>query len=87
VVKEYQALISGNEVAKSILNNNYYPVGILGILKERKIHLSVMWFFRIIGPFRIIFYELILLIIKNKFLAKLLLKFLSQNGRYIEKNN
>lgn len=72
----YQALISGNEVANLILDSNYNPVRIKSVIKQRNLHIAVLRILMILGPLRIIFYELMALITKNKFLGKVVMNFL-----------
>ena len=71
----YQALVSGNEVGKLILDSNFKPRKIQGVLKKRRSHLLMLWLIIFLGPFRFIFFEFFAFISKNKYIAKWLMKF------------
>lgn len=71
----YQALVSGNEVGKLILDSSFKPKRIQEVLKKRRNHLFMMWFIIILGPFRFIFFEFFAFLSKNKYVAKWLIKF------------
>lgn len=66
----YQALISGEEVAKIILDRTYVPEKLNEIIKTNKTHERLTDFFRESGKFRKIEYELIAFLLKSKFIAK-----------------
>ena len=65
----YQALISGEEIAKMIINKNYKSNQINEILKFQNKHHRVLHFFHNSGPFRGLVYESIALLAKNHFAA------------------
>ena len=68
----YPALVSGEEIAKMILNKNYVSKKIPELLKVQKKHNKLLSFLEKSGSFRIIEYELIALLLKNKrFIGKI----------------
>jgi len=66
----YQALISGEEIAKVILNNKYIPTKIDELLKSRKAHDRLLALFEKSGPLREIEYDFLALILKSKLVDK-----------------
>lgn len=60
----YQALISGEEVAKSIIDGNYVSDKIDKILEEQKGHHRVLNLFNKSGEFRKVEFEVILILLK-----------------------
>ncbi len=66
----YQALISGEEVAKTILDKNYVSKKIEKLLKTKKIHENLLHFFEKSGKLRKIEYESLALLLKFKFIDK-----------------
>jgi geranylgeranyl reductase family protein len=75
----YQALISGNNIARIIIDSQFRPDGILKILRERRKHLRMLWLLVIVGPlivrpFRMFIFKLLSLIVKNRYLSKYILK-------------
>ena len=68
----YQALVSGEEVAKSIIDKNYVSDKMGDIIKENRLHRRVVAFLDKSGPFRKIEYELLAAVLKSKSLRSLL---------------
>lgn len=73
----YQALISGEEIAKLILNSSYQCEGIKKVRAEIRIHKILLIIIYIFGPLRWLLYEIVTLAVKNKFLARALLRVLT----------
>lgn len=69
----YQALISGDEVAKIILDSNYKPVKIEELLALKVRHNRRIEKLKSIGVFRPILYELAAILVKTRFFAKKLI--------------
>lgn len=66
----YQALISGEEVAKMILDKNYEPQKIKKILKIKKRHNKIIRLLNKSGPLRNLEYNLVGLLLKIKIINK-----------------
>lgn len=60
----YQALISGEEIAKSIIDQNYISGKIDKLLEEQKLHHRVLNLFNKSGEFRKVEYEIIVILLK-----------------------
>ena len=73
----YQALVSGEEIAKLILNPSYKCEGIKKARAEIRIHKILLVTIYIFGPLRWMLYEIVVLAVKNKFLARILLRVLT----------
>lgn len=73
----YQALLSGEEVAKKIINPKYPCRGIKEILFENRIHHFMLRVVRLSGPLRNVLFSFILFAVKNKTIARLLLRVLT----------
>jgi geranylgeranyl reductase family protein len=73
----YPALVSGEEIAKLIIDPAYKCVGIKEVLKEIRINsfmLGIVWIF---GPLRDYLFAFVVWAVKNKHLARLLLRILT----------
>ena len=70
----HQALISGEEIAKLILNPSYKCEGIKKARAEIRIHKILLIIIYLFGPLRWLLYETVTLAVKNKFLARILLR-------------
>lgn len=66
----YYAMVSGEEVAKQIINNRFKSTKIDEILEIKKEHERVLSLLEFSGPLRVIEYELIAALMKNKFIDK-----------------
>lgn len=73
----YQALLSGKEVAKKIINPQYPCQGIKEILSENRIHHFMLRVVRMSGPLRDSLFSFILFAVKNKAIARFLLRILT----------
>ena len=73
----YQALASGEDVAKKILNPEHKTKLISEIIRERNIHHVMLSFVFLFGPLRDFLFLLVLMATKNKTLAKYLLRILT----------
>ena len=73
----HQALISGEEIAKLILNPSYKCEGIRKARAEIRTHKILLIIIYILGPLRWLLYEAVTLSVKNKFLARILLRVLT----------
>ena len=73
----YQALISGEEIAKLILNPSYKCEGIKKARAEIRIHKIMLAIIYFSGHLRWLLYETVTLAVKNKFLARILLRVLT----------
>ena len=69
----YPALVSGDEIAKMIIDKNYVSKKIEDLLKTKKTHNIITHILERSGPFRNLQYELSALLTKNKWFAKRLL--------------
>jgi geranylgeranyl reductase len=65
----YQALVSGEEVAKTILNPEYKSEAMNTIIKYNKIQLKIYKVFVATGIFRESFFNLVLKLIKSEFVS------------------
>jgi geranylgeranyl reductase family protein len=72
----YPALISGEEIAKIIMNKKYKPEKLEEILKKQRFHKKILRFLERSGPLRKIEYELLLLLLKNKIFEEKLIHLL-----------
>ena len=73
----YQALISGEEVGKMILDKTYKSEKMEELIRLKQSHNRVLLFLEKSGPFRKIEYELLVLLMKSKLMDKHLLKLIS----------
>ena len=73
----YQALVSGEETAKKILDPSYKCKKIKKIRREVWIHDIMLGFIMFFGPFRNIIFNIVVLATRNKFCARYLLKILT----------
>ncbi|MBU1201026.1 MAG: NAD(P)/FAD-dependent oxidoreductase [Nanoarchaeota archaeon] len=62
----YQALISGEEVAKVILDKKCVPAKLNDVIKHKKLHNRIVKILELSGPVRRAEYELMLLLFKSK---------------------
>lgn len=70
----YQALISGEEIAKMIINRKYVSKKMEGLIKRKKLDNKLLHILERSGPFRKLEYELIAILLKSKLVAKKLIK-------------
>ena len=63
----YQALVSGSEIAKIIIDKNYVSKPMVEILRYNKIQLRILQMFYFAGPFRNSLYNLIIKLFQSKF--------------------
>ena len=61
----YQALVSGEEIAKIILDKNYVSTAMKSIIRYNKIQFRILQLFRIAGPFRDNLYNVIIKLFKS----------------------
>jgi geranylgeranyl reductase len=73
----YQALVSGEEVARIILDNNYKPKLIKEALQERGWHHLMLRIVYYAGPLRNFVFDLVTLGVKIKLLGRTLIRILS----------
>lgn len=73
----YQATISGEEVAKSIINKNYISKKMDELIKMKKRHNKILHLVEKSGHFRKIEYELMALFLKSSLMNKKIIKFIS----------
>ncbi len=73
----YQAIISGDEVAKVILDEKYVSKMIPEILHEKRVHEILLRLLIIAGPFRNMIFYLVVLFVKIPWCGKILLRVLS----------
>jgi geranylgeranyl reductase family protein len=73
----YPALVSGEEVAKKILNPSYKFVKIANLLKIKKTHNKIMRFLIKSGKFRTIIFYIGILLLKNSYFRKKMISFLA----------
>jgi len=70
----YQALVSGEEIARMIADKNYKSRKIDELLKVKKSHRQILNIIAESGPFRAVEYELGALLFKNKEITKKIIK-------------
>ncbi|MBU1204584.1 MAG: NAD(P)/FAD-dependent oxidoreductase [Nanoarchaeota archaeon] len=73
----YQATISGEEVAKSIINKNYVSKKMDELVKMKKRHNKILHLVEKSGPFRKVEYELMALLLKSSLMNKKIINFIS----------
>ena len=73
----YQAMISGEEVAKTIINKKHIPTKIDDLLKVKKVHNKILHVFEKSGNLRKIEYELLVLMLKIKLIDKKIIHILA----------
>ena len=73
----YQALISGEEVAQKILDDQYESEKISELLREKKIQEILLQLLILAGPLRNMIFYLVVICVKIPFFGKLLLRILS----------
>ena len=73
----YQALISGDVVARKIIDKNYSSKKIYDILWERRVHHFMLRGLLLIGGLRNIIFSIVLWSTKNKIVARFLLRILT----------
>lgn len=74
----YQAIISGEEIAKIILDPKYHPKKIEKLLKTKKLENRVLNFLIAAGWFRNLIFELLALLARSKTIARKIGKALIQ---------
>ncbi len=70
----YPALISGEEIAKMILNKKYISHKMDELIKTKRLHNKILHFFERTGPVRKLEYELLGVLLKSKLINKHLVK-------------
>jgi len=73
----YQAAISGEEVAKSIINKNYVSKKMDKLIKMKKRHNKILHLVEKSWLFREIEYELMALLLKSSLINKKIINFIS----------
>jgi len=66
----YQALISGEEIARLIIDKNYAPEKLNQIILKKKIHEKILSFLIYLGPFRDLVYKFIGFLLSKKYFAQ-----------------
>ncbi len=61
----YQALVSGEEIARMIMDKDYVSIPMKKIIKYNKIQLRILQLFRIAGPFRDMLYNLLIKLFRS----------------------
>jgi geranylgeranyl reductase len=74
----YQALVSGDEAAKTIVDRNYEPERVKEILMIKRAQNHVLHFLIILGPFRKIFYRLVGALLQIKIFRSIIRRYLYQ---------
>ncbi len=62
----YQCLVSGQEVARMILDSNYTSKALKEVIKYNQVLHRVMWIFRATGPLKGLLHELLLFLMNRK---------------------
>jgi geranylgeranyl reductase len=70
----YPAFVSGEEVAKLIIDKNYVSKKMDRLIKIAKRQKNFVTLLHSIGPFRMIIYEFLTLLLRNKYLEKVILR-------------
>ncbi len=70
----YSALVSGEEVAKIIMDDNYSSQNINNLLKAKKKQKLVIMLLKIVGPFRNPVYNIFAILLENKLFLALMMK-------------
>lgn len=73
----YFAMISGQEVAKQIMDKKYKATGIKEILRKKKRQEKILKFFALSGPLKAAEYEILLALLKSKLGEKEAIKILA----------
>lgn len=73
----YQAIVSGEEVAKSILNDKYEAPGIAELLTTKRLHAAALRFVLRLGPGRDLFFLILSWAVRNRRLAARILRYVS----------
>lgn len=73
----FQALISGEEIAKIIINNNYHSLKMEELIATKIRHQKIVNILEKSGPFRQIEFEIIALSLKNKYIARKVLNIIT----------
>jgi len=66
----YQALVSGEEIAKQILDPNYKSEKLNEILEHKRLHDEILKMIEVSGVIRPLEYEMLLLLLKARFFGK-----------------
>ena len=61
----YQALVSGEEIAKMILDKDYVSTAMKEIIKYNRVQFRILQLFRLAGPFRDFLYNMIIRLFKS----------------------
>lgn len=72
----YQALISGEEIAKIIIDENYVSEKMKQLIAEKRLHNKILHFLEKSGRFRKAEYELLALLMKSKLIDRKLIRLL-----------
>jgi len=73
----YQALVSGEDVARTILDKKHKPEKISAVLHERNYHHFLLRIVAFSGPLRNIVFDFVAICVKNKLLSRTLVRILS----------
>jgi geranylgeranyl reductase len=73
----YQALVSGTDVAKKIINPKHKTMLIAEIIRERNLHHVMLAIVYLFGPLRDTIFWLVIMITKSKAVARFLLRILT----------
>lgn len=79
----YQATISGEEVAKSIINKNHISKKMDELIKMKKRHNKILYLVEKSGYFRKIGYELMALLLKSSLINKKIINFIVSKAKYL----
>lgn len=74
-----QAVVSGEEIAKTIIDKNYHSKKIDEIVKTKRKHTNVLRLLKFLGKFTKIGFSLCLYLLKNKYFANFITKRLFNN--------
>lgn len=66
----FQALISGEEIAKMIIDNKYVSEKLKEFIETKSLHNRILHFFEKSGPIRKVEYELLGILLKSKLIGK-----------------
>jgi geranylgeranyl reductase len=66
----YQALVSGEEIAKQIIDTDYRSEKLIEILEHKRLHNEILKLIEVSGAIRPLEYEMLLLLLKAKFFGK-----------------
>ncbi len=73
----YQALVSGEEIAKIIINPEYVSEKLRNILEHKKLHEQIVEFLIASGPAKTIEYDIMMMLFKNKYLDEKFIEYVA----------